>query len=91
MTTSTILAALQSAWGSPPVTKTSIAERFDLQGAGIAIERCETHTPPFDAIETTDVKRRGWMRSTCRRCGRLLGYRPTNHQDTIQYAEARPE
>lgn len=89
MTTPTILAALQSAWGSPPVTKTSIAERFDLQGAGVAVKRCEAHMPPFDAIENNDARRRGWVRSTCRLCGKFLGYRPATGQDTIDFAKAR--
>lgn len=37
---------------------------------------CGAHLLPFDAIETTDPSRGGWVRMTCRRCGRFLGYSP---------------
>lgn len=84
-----LLAELQSAWGSAPIAKVTIVERFDLKLAGVATERCESHLPPFDAVETNDSKRRGWMRSTCRKCGRFLGYRPANGQDTLSFAKAR--
>lgn len=33
------------------------------------------HFLPFDAIETPAPGRRGWLKSTCRKCDRFLGYR----------------
>jgi hypothetical protein len=37
---------------------------------------CGAHLLPFDAIETTDPSRGGWVRMTCRWCGRFIGYSP---------------
>ncbi len=39
------------------------------------VTACGSHLPPFDAIEERDPKRFGYVRSTCRLCGRFLGYR----------------
>jgi hypothetical protein len=50
---------------------------------GLAFERCRCHVPPFDAVETTDPKRKGWLRTSCRRCGQFLGYRPAETELTI--------
>lgn len=38
--------------------------------------RCGVHLPPFDAVEWTNNRRPGWVRVTCRRCGRFLGNHP---------------
>jgi hypothetical protein len=37
---------------------------------------CRLHLPPFDGIETPDPRRGGWVRMTCRQCGKFLGYAP---------------
>lgn len=37
---------------------------------------CGVHLPPFDAVEWTNNRRPGWVRVTCRRCGRFLGNHP---------------
>ena len=37
---------------------------------------CLSHIPPFDAVESPDPSRHGWIRSDCRKCGKFLGYRP---------------
>lgn len=39
------------------------------------VTECGSHLPPFDAIEERDPKRFGFVRSTCRLCGRFLGHR----------------
>ena len=46
-----------------------------VMAAGVAIERCRSHLPPFDAIEAPDAGRPGVVRVNCRLCGRFLGYR----------------
>lgn len=40
------------------------------------LRTCGAHLVPFDAIESADPSRGGWVRLTCRRCGRFLGYSP---------------
>ena len=45
---------------------------------GVAIERCLTHYPPYDLVDVPDSSRPGWIRSTCRKCGTFMGYRPEN-------------
>lgn len=62
------------------------ADRRDDRVSGTS-RRCGLNTelccagcnvPPFEAMESPDVKngRLDWVRSECRLCGRLLGFRP---------------
>jgi len=44
---------------------------------------CPAHLQPFDAVATPAPRRAGWVRLTCRRCGRFLGYSPTDEQSTL--------
>ncbi len=76
-TLQTILATLQNAWG-PPVVSVALVESLRVQSVGVSMEHCETHLPPFDAVETKDTRRPGWIRSDCRLCGRFIGYRPAD-------------
>lgn len=78
----TLLDSLQAAWGQaeavtrPGPRPMAITSLPAVVGGGVATVRCQSHLPPFDAICTPDPKRRGWIRSQCRLCGRFLGYRP---------------
>jgi hypothetical protein len=40
----------------------------------VVVSGCGSHLPPFDGIEMPDPRRAGWVRVTCRKCGRFLGY-----------------
>ena len=44
---------------------------------------CLSHQQPFDAVETADPRRVGWIRFTCRRCGGFLGYSPADCRRTL--------
>ncbi len=88
-TSPAILAMLQSAWSAPTVSDSKHSHGIDFEVLGVAIERCKSHLPPFDAIESADAFRPGWLRSTCRRCGKFLGYRPANGQAILVFTEAR--
>lgn len=53
----------------------SVGDLDAVKAAGVAINRCVCHLPPFDAIEEPDQRRPGHFRSSCRLCGAFLGYR----------------
>lgn len=91
MTTLELLAELQTAWAVPIVgklkadTATNQARIVDLlanAGVGSAVTNCRMHLLPFDAVESADLSRVGWIRSSCRLCGRFLGFRPVANSKT---------
>lgn len=75
ITTPATMADLQAAWGSSPSQSVVVAKSIDLERVGVSTSVCRSHLLPFDAVEQRDPKRPGYTRSTCRRCGRFLGYR----------------
>jgi hypothetical protein len=60
-----LAAKLQAVWGRQAIVE-----------ARPAVLGCGLHLPPFDGIETPDPRRGGWVRMTCRQCGKFLGYAP---------------
>lgn len=61
----------------------SVGELDSIKAAGVALNRCRWHVQPFDAVEEPDRRRPGWIRSRCRLCGALLGYRPPPKDVTL--------
>lgn len=51
--------------------------------------RCSTHLPPFETNDTADVKRPGWVRSECRKCGAFLGFRDTARDSTPESSHTK--
>lgn len=39
---------------------------------------CRPHNSPANYIDSPAPNRPGWIRSTCRVCGKFVGYRPTS-------------
>ena len=52
-------------------------------GVGVSIASCRSHLLPFDSVEILDANRPGMIRSSCRRCGRFLGFRPVGEPKTL--------
>jgi hypothetical protein len=82
-----LLEQLRTVWLSPPTkapgTKdaaASIASIDAVRHGGVAVDRCASHILPFNAIESEDPKRPGFIRSDCKLCGRFLGYRPKDYR-----------
>lgn len=60
----------------------AISDLDAVRFGGVAVVGCGIHSPPFDAVEEPEPRRPDWIRSTCRLCGRFLGYRPM--QNSVQ-------
>ncbi|MFN7878070.1 MAG: hypothetical protein ACK5PB_22315 [Pirellula sp.] len=60
----------------------AIGDLDAVRFGGVAVVVCGIHSPPFDVVEEPEPRRPDWIRSTCRLCGRFLGYRPM--QNSVQ-------
>lgn len=47
-------------------------------GTATGAARCPSHIDRRDWLETPAPNRPGWLRTTCRRCGSFVGYRPAD-------------
>ena len=43
--------------------------------------QCRPHNNPDNYLDTPDSNRPGWIRTTCRICGKFIGYRPDSSID----------
>ena len=84
MTAAAVLAQLQSAWNAAPAlpptpaTVPLIVSPL-VEGTPKRPARCPIHTDAGDWLDEPDDNRRGWIRTSCRRCGAFIGYRPTDN------------
>ncbi|EMI52185.1 hypothetical protein [Rhodopirellula sallentina] len=75
MTTPTA-ADLRALWTTPP-TLPPIKPATPVETEPKPPRRC-SHGDRSAWIETADRSRPGWLRTTCSRCGRFVGYRPAD-------------
>jgi hypothetical protein len=61
--------------GEVPTEAVVIARSHKLELVEYLQAKCIPHNNPGNYIEEPAASRPGWVRVTCRRCGRFLGYR----------------
>lgn len=66
----------------------SVVERLRAHRAEIieTLAGCGSHNNPEQYADEPDPRREGWIRTTCRACGRFLGYRPAD-LDQVQKSD----
>jgi len=69
--TTDIQARLQAAWNQAAAETPPIPTRPP---------KCWQHIDPREWLNEPAADRPGWIRTTCRRCGGFIGYRPANDQ-----------
>ncbi|MBX3421541.1 MAG: hypothetical protein KF752_08295 [Pirellulaceae bacterium] len=63
--------------GDVPADAVALARDRKPELIDLLSQSCQPHTKPENYIEGRAPNRPGWIRTTCRVCGRFIGYRPS--------------
>lgn len=83
-TDAALLAQLQSLWRhaavEPPPRRPPMILKPPEPGPTIKQRRCSSHLSRADWLDAPAPNLAGWIRTSCRRCGAFIGYRPRDEQ-----------
>lgn len=62
--------------GNVPPEAVALAQDHKPELINLLTQSCQPHNNPENYIDVPAPNRPGWIRTTCRVCGRFIGYRP---------------
>jgi hypothetical protein len=65
--------------GDMPPEAVALARDYKPELVKLLTQDCRPHNRPEKYIDAPDPNRPSWIRTTCRVCGRFIGYRPTSY------------
>ena len=67
--------------GDVPSEAVALARDHKTELIDLLTQNCRPHNKPENYIDAPAPNRHGWIRTTCRVCGRFIGYRRGNGQN----------
>jgi hypothetical protein len=67
--------------GDVPSEAVALARDHKAELIDLLTQSCQPHNKPENYIDAPAPNRPGWIRTTCRVCGRFIGYRRGNGQN----------
>ena len=63
--------------GDVPSEAVALARDYKPELINLLSQGCQPHNNPANFLDAPDPNRKGWIRTTCRECGRFIGYWPS--------------